>query len=126
MYKEDLQEFGKIIVSDTSAVIKDRVDKLSEHKAPISSRTHLQARFLRVQRDPKTCPLFIYLFIFSLLLFLFSQHYFLVNITIIISFLQYLFSCDVHVATLKSQQTKKSMIHGQPSSTWGHQRILRL
>eukprot|EP00026_Physarum_polycephalum_P011134 Phypoly_transcript_11334.p1 GENE.Phypoly_transcript_11334~~Phypoly_transcript_11334.p1 ORF type:complete len:343 (+),score=82.05 Phypoly_transcript_11334:106-1134(+) len=57
-YKEDLQEFSRTIVTDTSAVIKDNVDKFNTDskatKTSSSSHTHLQARLLRIQRDPKT------------------------------------------------------------------------
>jgi len=58
VYKEDLQEFSRTIVSDTSAVIKDKVEQFNtDPKATTSaSHTHLQARVLRIQRDPKTHP----------------------------------------------------------------------
>ena len=59
VYKEDLQEFSRTIVADTSAVIKDKVDmfnSLDSKAARSSSNTHLQARILRIQRDPKTYP----------------------------------------------------------------------
>lgn len=61
VYKEDLQEFSRTIVADTSAVIKDKVvdkfhnqDSQNKTKSKANAKNHLQARILRIQRDPKT------------------------------------------------------------------------